>query len=203
VIGKDDLTPRQHRVGRAAARVYEERWVSLFACALFLLPSMYLAFGLRNQLARDPGEALLSAGYVGAMLMGAVFTLVTDPVVRLAGLLYRELGGAGSFGSTPSARAPGREGLSQAEQRLVETARSIGRFGWGSLRGAALVVLASGTVSVAAAVARFGSELGELGPPALLMAAAGGLSVGIAIGLLILVRWMRLAERLGGADTPR
>jgi hypothetical protein len=35
------------------------------------------------------------------------------------------------------------------------------------------------------------------------MAAAGGLSVGIAIGLLILVRWMRLAERLGGADTPR
>jgi hypothetical protein len=199
VIEKGDLTPGQHRVGRAAARVYEERWASLFACALFLVPGAYLAFGAHNQLARDPEEALLSAGYVGAMLMGAVSTLVTDPFVRLAGRLYRELEGAGSLGGgAPAVRAPAPAGLSPKEQRMVESAQRIGRLGWGSVRAAVLVVLASGVVTVAAALARFGSEAGGLAAAALGMAAAGGLSVGVAIGLLILTPWMRLAEHLGG-----
>jgi hypothetical protein len=60
-------------------------------------------------------------------------------------------------------------------------------------------VLASSIFTVAAAIARFGAEAGELGAVALLMAAAGGVGLGIAIGLLILVRWMRLAERLGAS----
>ena len=77
------------------------------------------------------------------------------------------------------------------------------RLGWGSVRGGLLAVLVSGIAVIAAALWRFGSGSAGLGTAALAMAAAGGLTVGTALGGLAVTRWMRFAARLGAPSRER
>jgi hypothetical protein len=203
MIRRGDLTPWQNRVGRAAVRFREARGAYLMGLGFALVAALSAAFLAWSRLAIDPDRALWFAGAAGFGIAIVLTNLANDPFASLAGRLYRELDGAESLesGGVPGALARARGGLerlSPADQRMMESARRIGRLGWGSVRGAVLVALASGIVTIAAALARFGSQAEGLGAAALLMAASGGLGIGVAIGLLILMRWMRLAERLGG-----
>jgi hypothetical protein len=206
MIRREDLTRWQHFLGRSAARFYEQRGFYVFSFAVTFAGVVLILVLGRDRLAGAPTDALLQAGATGFVIAVTLGSLSSDPFVSLAGRLYGELEGAGSLGITSSAEAaagaPAREDLTPADRRMLESARSLGRLGWGWLQGGAAVVVVTSVATVAAAYAGFSSSGADLGPMLLLMAAAGGVGLGIAIGLLILTRWMRLAERLGGAPPP-
>lgn len=205
MIRTGDLTPRQRRTGRSAVRYLELRGAYLLNLALLLFLGAFFAFLAQRRLARDPADALQLAGLAGVLVAGAGSTLLHSPVVGLLGLLYRELEASGppASASPPAPVAPAREDLASAERRLVESALQLERLGWGSVRGGLLAVLVSGIAVIAAALWRFGSGSAGLGTAALAMAAAGGLTVGTALGGLAVTRWMRFAARLGAPSRER
>jgi hypothetical protein len=200
MIRLDDLTPRQRRLCRRAARSPEIRGVYFALMGFWLVLALTQAFFAYRQLPVDPADArlmLLSSFSMAGIVVAAV---ALSPVFDLLALLCRELEGAGSLGvgaSTPQSLGTARAELAPEEGRLVASARQLERLGWGAIRGALLVLLLSSFAVIAAALWRFGGEGGGLGAAALAMAASGGLTLGVALGGLALLRWMRLAARLG------
>jgi hypothetical protein len=204
--GIDTLTPRQHRVGRRAVRFLEIGWAHWVVPCTLLMSGGLTAFLSHRALARDPVDALWAAGTAGFGIATAALLIVDAPSLALLGLLYRRLREASpaEHRDTPWSGAPvAPTDLPAAERRLVESAGKLERLGWGSVRGGLLVVLGSGVAVIAAALWRFGSEGEGLGTAALAMAATGGLSVGVALGGIVVTRWMRLAARLGSASPDR
>lgn len=203
MIRKEDLTRWQNFLGRRAARFYEQRGLYVFSFAITVACSVLIVVLGHHRLADAPTDALVQAGVTGFFIAGTLATLGCDPFVSLAGRLYREIEGAGSLGAggsaEASARASQRADLTAGDRRMLESACGFGRIGWQWLQGAALVVVVTSVATVATAYASFGSRGAEFDRPLLLMAASGGVGLGIAIGLLILLRWMRLAERLSGS----
>lgn len=205
MIRLDDLTPRQRRICRRAARSPELRGVYPAMMGLWLLFALAQAFLAYRRLAVDPAGARLTLLSAFSMAGIAVAALALSPVFDLLALLCRELEGSGSLGagaSPPRSLAATCAGLAPQEGRLVASARRLEGLGWGAIRGALLALLVSGLAVIAAALWRFGGGGDGLGAAALAMAAAGGLTLGVALGGLALVRWMRLAARLGTPAAP-
>lgn len=201
--GIDTLTPRQHQIGRRAARFLELGRAHRVMPAILLLTGGSMAFLSHRALARDAVEALWLAGSAGFAFATAGVVMLDAPSLALLGLLYRRLQEA----SPEERRAPAAHGapvaprdLPPTERQLLENAGKLALLGWGSVRGGLLVVLASGVAVIGAALWRFGPEGGGLGTAPLAMAAAGGLTVGVALGGIVVTRWMRLAARLGAAS---
>jgi hypothetical protein len=204
--GIEFLTPRQQRVGRRAVRFLEIGWAHLVVPCVLLLCGGLTAFLSQRALVRDPVDALWLAGSAGFGIATAGVMILDASSLALLGILYRRLQQASSdeHRATPGHGVPlAARDLPEAERRLVENAGKLERVGWGSVRGGLLVVLASGIAVVAAALWRFGSEDGGLGTAALAMAATGGLTVGVALGGIVVTRWMRLAARLGSSSPGR
>jgi hypothetical protein len=203
MIRLDDLTPRQRRVCRRAARSVELRSAYLGMLGLLLLLALWDGFLGYRGLSVDPAGARLTLFSAFSRAAIVVVGLALNPFFDLLALLCRELEGGGSLGAAGAARpplAPAHDGLAPAEARLVASARQLERLGWAAIRGALLVVLLSSLAVIAAALWRFAGDDG-LATAALGMAASGGLGLGVALGGLGLVRWMRLAARLGAPVT--
>jgi hypothetical protein len=204
MIRLDDLTPRQRRLCSRAARSHELRGVYLVMMGFWLLFAFVEAFLGYRRLPVDPAGARLTLFSAFSMAGTAAVALALTPVFDLLSLLCRALEASGSLGAgTGAGPGPARPlgtasaELAPQEGGLVASARQLEGLGWGAIRGALLALLLSGLAVIAAALWRFGGESDGLGAAALAMAASGGLTLGVALGGLALVRWMRLAARLG------